>query len=244
MLTHRLFSRNSSSSRAIPSERLIQQVIDDPVLPVFWGKNQAGMQAREELGANDYFKARELWLAARNEAVASVRCLHAAGLHKQLANRLLEPWMWITVIISATDFDNFFALRCHPDAQPEIQKIAKMMRESYERSVPHLVTEEGANGWHLPFLKIEDYKNNPLHTFNDLRKLSVARCARVSYLTHDGQHDPEVDLMLHDRLAASGHWSPFEHVAEAAPGKGSGNFQGWEQYRKMFRNEHLGRKRP
>ncbi len=226
VLTHRAFSRNSSSSRAIPIERLIKRVIDDPVMPVWWGKNQSGMQAREELSTNDKREAEIQWLQARNEAVRRVRFLVKVGAHKQIVNRIIEPWMWITTIISATDYENFFNLRCHADAQPEIQKIAYMMRDLYRENTPAL---REAGEWHLPYITDEDrLKYGP----GDLLRLSVARCARVSYLTHDGEHDPGKDLGLYQYLWDSGHWSPFEH--QAMPGRSgerSGNFTGWAQHR-------------
>lgn len=243
LMTHRVFSRNSSSSRAIPSEKLIEQVLYDPAGPVWWGKNQSGMQAREELVGEDLQRARLKWLAARDEAVSSCQLLHRVGLHKQIANRLLEPWMWITVVISATEYENFFAQRCHPDAQPEIRHVADMMRALYRENRP---AELAAGEWHLPFVRFEDIVLSPTErrSMDELIKLSTARCARVSYLTHDGVRDPSADLGLHDRLVGSGHWSPFEHPAEAMDIEGfaSGNYTGWGQYRKRFPLEHRGKR--
>src|SRR5262249_604270 len=116
LMTHRLFSRNSASSRAIPVERLVARVREDPALPQ-WGGKQAGMQAREELPPDLRLQAEELWLKARDLMLDVAGQLGALGLHKQLANRLIEPWMFITVIVSATEFDNWFHLRTHKDAQ-------------------------------------------------------------------------------------------------------------------------------
>lgn len=269
LMTHRLLSRNSASSRAIPNERLIAQVVDDPAMPVWWGKNQSGMQAREELsdvpvslcredgcgnppssidgcprwsftgGVHDFRSDRQAaideWLFGRDEAVKLSRSLAATGLHKQIANRVIEPWMFITVIASATEWDNWYALRNHPDAQPEIAWIARLMHDAYEASEPQMLR---VGDWHLPFIRPEDCLTDA-----DLRKVSVGRCARVSYLTHDGRRAPDEDIALHDRLAGSspGHWSPFEHVAQAlAVPTPSGNFIGFKQYRKTFRGEHVG----
>jgi Thymidylate synthase complementing protein len=279
LLTHRLFSRNSSSSRAIPNERLIAQVLDDPAMPVWWGKNQSGMQAREALsaepsvmcrmcgrdnvpgvdvwtpgtlvGCHDFRSEQDLavdeWLRGRDEAVALSRRLAATGLHKQIANRVIEPWMFITVLVSATEYTNWFALRDHTDAQPEIAWIARLMNVAYHESEPEEVDE---GGWHLPFLTEEERDAIDCSggwSLADARKVSVGRCARVSYLTHDGKRAPGEDMQLHDRLAGSspGHWSPFEHVAQAlvAPAA-SGNFRGWAQYRKTFIDEHVGGLRP
>lgn len=234
LLTHRVFSRNSSSSRAIPIEKMIQSVIDDPVMPVSWGRNQRGMQAGAELSGDELAAAQAAWLRGRDAAVETARTLAAAGLHKQVVNRVLEPWMWITVLITATEWDNFFAQRCHPDAQPEIRVAAELIRDAMAASVPVLrpFGRRSAKAWHLPFITEEDRAAFDLDT---LRRISVARCARVSYLTHDGKRDPQADLDLAHRLASANppHWSPFEHVARAMPTEDfCANFRGWCSYRR------------
>jgi hypothetical protein len=245
LMTHREFSRNAASSRAIPIEKMVRQVLDDPAGPVWWGKNQSGMQAKEELDPILAGAAKVEWLRARDAAVDSVRYMQQVGLHKQISNRLLEPWMWITVLVSATNFSNFFALRCHPDAQPEIRVIAEMMRDLYFKSQPKMLAYLH---WHLPLLDDKAELLEAGVTLQDLIKISVGRCARVSYLTHDGKRNPQADIDLHDRLATSGHWSPFEHVAWAAQPTSrfgevrrvrSGNFEGFEQYRKEFSKEYV-----
>lgn len=240
-MTHRMFSRNAASSRAIPIKKMIESVLNDPVVPVWWGKNQAGMQAAEELQGAALAHAQDEWLFAMKNAVAHCQALSDIGLHKQIANRLLEPWMWITVIVSATEWSNFFHLRCHPDAQPEIQKIAYMMEELYQINKPEVATV------HLPLIFPEDdlidfgafNQAAALSKMDILKKISVGRCARVSYLTHEGKRDPTADIELCGRLIESGHWSPFEHVAVASPYiQWSGNFRGWKQYRKEFSGEN------
>lgn len=230
LLTHRVFSRNASSSRAIPVKKLIDQVADEPVLPVWWGRNQPGMQARDELDAEMKATAQAIWLEQRDGAVAAARRLAELGSHKQIVNRILEPWMWITVVLSGTTFDNFFWLRCHQDAQPEIRTLAELMREAYRASAPRPLA---VGEWHLPFLRDED-RRLPLEA---QRKVAVARCARVSYLTHFGVRDVEKDLELHDRLLVDQHLSPFEHVAMAC-GEPlcDGNFTGWRQYRSLIQS--------
>lgn len=233
LMTHRVFSRNSASSRAIPIEKMIEQVIHNPAMPVWWGKNQSGMQAREELTGVELATAKEQWLIARDDAVKNARWMARFGVHKQIVNRLLEPWMWITVIVSATDFGNWFNLRHHKDAQPEIREVAVRMWELYRDGDPQWLE---AGSWHLPLTGFEGDEKLGLSM---LKKVSAARCARVSYLTHDGLRDVAKDLELHDRLAESGHWSPFEHPAMALPGTTlGGNFRGFMQYRKEFHNEH------
>jgi len=245
--THRMASRNAASSRAIPVEKLIQRVLDDPFIPEF-RQNQSGMQAGELIDTADATAAKAIWLNQRDTAVSRARQLHEKNIHKQYINRLLEPWMWATIIISATEWENIWKLRCHPDAEPSFQRIATMARECRENSKPQPLLH---CDWHLPLVSKEDWKDaqellergtenrvliNDIRNY--LRKVSVGRCARVSYLTHDGKRDIEKDIELHDRLVNSGHWSPFEHVAQPVdPNAFIGNFQGWMQYRKTFAGE-------
>jgi len=237
MMTHRVFSRNAASSRAIPIKKMIAAVRDDPALPIFWGRNQSGMSARAAVAADVEVRARGQWQAALADALRHAEILSDAeiDLHKQLVNRLLEPFAWITVIITATDWANFFTQRCHEDAQPEIKHIADLMLAAFAASAPAPLAD---GRWHVPLVQDDE------RSLSDdvLCKLSVARCARVSYLTHDGRRDPARDLELYERLlggGANGHWSPFEHVATpaAAADVRSGNFTGWEQYRKRFPGE-------
>jgi len=227
---------------------MIQQVIDDPAGPVWWGKNQAGMQAREELEGIYKEDVKAAWLVARDQAVETAQYMLRNNAHKQIVNRLLEPWMWITVIATATHWNNFFNQRCDSNAQPEIQKIAYMMRDLYVDSTPQY------RDVHLPLIRPDEWSDTD-GVFSDvppdllggttaarelLPRVSVARCARVSYLTHDGKRSVLEDLKLFKRLTTSGHWSPFEHVATAQYGRPmwSGNFYGWNQYRKSFQGEH------
>lgn len=233
LMTHRVFSRNSASSRAIPIEKLIQRVVDDPVIPVYWGKNQKGMQAAAELEGEEQEAAIKAWLEARDSAVAQANRLKEMGIHKQLVNRLIEPWMWITVIVTATEWGNFFNLRCHKDAQPEIRRIADMWVDDY---FTHQPTYVPVGGWHLPLLKAEDREQLSI---GEQKAASAAKCARVSYLTHAGTRDIKEDLRLHDQLRDSGHMSPFEHVAKAlAEPVWVGNLHGWGQYRKEIPDEN------
>lgn len=229
-LTHRVFSRNSSSGRAIPVNKLIQNVIDNDVYPLRWGKNQKGMQAREELSEDDAKNANLLWWAARKNAVESAQQLANLGVHKQVVNRVLEPFSTITVIVSATDWDNFFEQRCHPDAQPEMQVLANKVLIAYQKSSPE---EIRPREWHIPFCDKEDGILN----LKDYLKLSAGRCARVSYLNHEGVRSLEDDFNLHDKLIFSEpkHLSPFEHQAVALPNSVySANFKGFKQYRKFI----------
>lgn len=274
-MTHRVFSRNASSSRAVPVERLIQDVLDDPFVPLHWGKNQRGMQADEEcdelvevrrfeysqnemtLGYDEVIErvGRETaWMEARDRAVEMARNFSEARYHKQVVNRLLEPFSHINVLVTATEWNNFFELRDHPDAEPHFQLLAKEMRKARDESTPvELIPGE----WHLPYVSVADRIHaDDAGDSNLLVKLSVARCARVSYLTQDGlQPLIENDLALYDRLVGSRplHASPAEHQAtpdSIIPGYEGpygewraggwerpslwGNLRGWKQYRKML----------
>lgn len=265
--THRVFSRNSASSRAIPVAKQLRRVLDDPYVPIEFGSNKPGMQAGPALAGAARDAAEAEWLAARDDAVRHVlglitspgnvasyddlhACLEAAqgslkeppaewlNVHKQVANRLLEPFMWHTVIVSSTTWDNFLNLRAHPDAQPEIRLIATKMREALERSVP---TRLEPAEWHLPL--VGEAEREEASSAEELAKISIGRCARVSYLTHAGTRDLAADVTLYDRLLESGHMSPMEHVArpmtpaELAEREWSGNFQGWIGHRKLIPGE-------
>lgn len=244
--THRMLSRNSASSRAIPVEKRIAMVEADPFVPEAFGRNKKGMQANENLDGEEAHDARFAWLSARDEAVRWARRLAQIGVHKQLANRLIEPFCWQTIIVSATEWDNFFALRCHPDAQPEIRKAAEMMKEAYNTSVPERLH---LGMWHVPLIPDVHELINSGFSMNEICRISVGRCARVSYLTHDGKRDPRADIELCSKLQSSGHMSPFEHVARPLTqddivqrGLTSyrpfvGNFCGWVQFRKLIPNE-------
>lgn len=258
--THRVFSRNSASSRAIPVEKRIAMIEADPFVPEAFGRNQKGMQAGENLGDTDSRAAAYTWELSLKDAVRHARTLAQLGVHKQLANRLIEPFCWHTVVVTATEWDNFFALRCHPDAQPEIRRVAEMMRDVYAESTPKILR---AGEWHLPLLQPDEFvlpKDSPewdepvgfpctLLDTETAKKVSAGRCARVSYLTHDGRRDIKADVELCERLWHSGHMSPLEHVARPLThddiedrGLPSyrpfvGNFCGWLQFRKELPNE-------
>lgn len=230
--THRAISKSSASSRAIPVEKMLRAVADNPFVPATFGKNQRGMQAGEDLDAPGQFLARRIWLEARDLALHGARALLDAGVHKQLANRLLEPFAWTTTILSATDWENFYALRTHPDAQPEFQAIARMMRQVHEDSTPTLLQP---GEWHLPLVRPEERAGSELY---DWAQVSAGRCARVSYLTHDGRRDPGEDLALGRRIRSAGHMGPFEHPAMcmAVPER-VGNLTGFYQLRKYIPGE-------
>jgi thymidylate synthase ThyX len=233
VMTHRMFSRNSASSRAIPFDKMVKSVQENPFIPIAWQKDHKGMQG-SEYWTTDIDKLELEWLQARNKAVFQAQTLADAGVTKQLCNRLLEPFMWHTVIITSgkEGLENFFNLRNHEAAEIHIQELAKRMLEVYNESIPkQLQTGE----WHIPFSDNIDleklplspvdltdgdmYKRNQDRWYNPFKiKVSTARCARVSYTVvgEEGKEpNYENDIKLHDRLVESGHWSPFEHCAKA-----------------------------
>jgi thymidylate synthase ThyX len=311
--THRAFSRNSASSRAIPVSKQIRRVMQHPFVPDQFGINQPGMQATEYLTGEKHAQARAEWIFARTSAVTSALQLllgselfqekfgrqqddnyvlssdeilewinvngdwlddlvknklstdqaRALNVHKQTVNRLLEPFMWHTAIITATEWSNFFGLRTHADAQPEIREAALRMQAAYSASTPETPK---AGEWHLPLIQPKE------RGLLNACKISSARCARVSYETHTGKRDLSADITLYNRLVDGGHMSPLEHVATpftdeewtvrntAAvlyeqsgrtrnwPAKRiadlvdstqfSGNFRGWQQFRKTMSGEN------
>lgn len=271
-MTHRMFSRNASSSRAIPVKRMIEDLRRDPAMPVYWGSNKPGMQAGAEVEKRMLQNCKNMWLAAMEEAIDSAQLLMAYGLHKQIANRILEPWAHINVVVTATEWANFFALRAHPDAQPEIKELAEAMMAAIGQSDPVLLA---SGQWHLPYVDLNGQSDDVdaatdhitangvlrvVPTWNQieslLKKVSVARCARVSYLTHDGRKTTvEEDLKLYEQLVVSQplHASPAEHQAtpdealdprpdgthEWARSDLHGNLVGWIQYRKTLPNEFI-----
>lgn len=236
-MTHRAFSRNAASSRAIPSKKIRRAVIDDMAMPIYWGANQKGMQAESELEGWRLAAAQKLWVAVGYLMLGLSWLLEKLGLHKQIANRVMEPWFNITVVCTATDFANFYHLRNHAKAQPEIHELARVMLEAQNQSIPRMLRY---GEWHLPF--VEDHEVATLG-IEKAKQVSVARCARVSYLNHDGMRsDYANDLTLYNRLVGEipMHSSPAEHQATPINASGrSGNFQGWGQNRKLLANENL-----
>lgn len=257
--THRDFSRNSASSRAIPFRKQVERIQTSPAIPVEWRAEQKGMQGGDILERAIAKESEKHWLEARDNAVKAARSLNALGVHKSIVNRLMEPFMWHTVIITSTNWDNFFKQRVSPLAQPEIRVAAEMMLEAYENSVP----EEIEHGWwHLPYideeadsLALEQYYHDQdidpwtqvegLEGLEVLKQVSAARCARVSYLTHDGKRDIAKDVELYERLTSADpmHASPLEHVctpasyAEVRACEVRGNLLGWYQLRHMVEDE-------
>lgn len=217
--THRKLSKNAGSSRAISVKRRIAMIETDPVFPIEWGLNQRGMHAEYVLDDESVIDANCAWKDAMNYAIQCALDLDKLGVHKQIVNRVLEPYVWVDVIVSSTEWDNFFMLRCNPKAQPEIRKIAEMMREALAGSIP---TPLAWGAWHIPLAQD--------------KAVAVGRLARVSY--EAGAKTDEEETALTEQLAIDGHWSPFEHVAVASyptPVASNRNFDpGWVQWRAMI----------
>ena len=205
--THKMISKNSASSRAMPVKKLLQMAQDTPYIPEKFGVNQKGMQSEEFLTGAAAEEARTEWLQARDNAVYQAQRMLDLNVHKQFTNRLLEPFLWHTCILTGTEWSNFFHLRCHPMAHPSIRTTAELMSEQYGVSQPKLLAQ---GDWHRPYTDDEDLAVCDIDT---LVKVSTGRCARVSYLTHDGRKDHSEDIKLHDRIVAPGHMSPLEHPA-------------------------------
>lgn len=230
IMTHRVFSRNAQSSRACPTETLISEIINNPAVPFSWGKNKKGMQAGESISETD--KAKTIWMEACSSAINYARKLSQIELHKETANRILEPFAHINVIITSTFWDNFFELRIHKDAQPEINELAKSIKNLIDNSEPEEITW---GDWHLPYYF--DYSDSKLTGMMHRKKIkSVACCARVSYNKHNGSKSTyKDDNLLHDFLLKNSHLSPFEHQARAMRGDYA-NLNGWCSYRWEIEN--------
>lgn len=296
--THRVFSRNSASSRAIPFKKMVKSVEENPFIPIAWQRDHKGMQGTEYVtDENSIILLKNNWLSARNNAVRVATMLHDKGITKQLCNRLLEPFMWHTVIVTSTEWENFFKLRCpqygilseqipmefrskkdlikyaheveasefkdqydnlskwhwlqanKSQAEIHIQALAECMWDALNESVPK---ELKLGEWHIPFgdeidLELSKIVSPERREFliNQKIKIATAMCARISYTVvgEEGKEpNYENDIILHDRLFESGHWSPFEHCARSAPGiwripNLCGNFKGFFQYRHLINYE-------
>lgn len=257
LMTHRVFSRNANSSRAIPFKRLLRDMLRDPAYPIYWGSNQKGMQAGAPLTGWRLATVRSAWWLGKWAAAGAAWLADKAGAHKQVVNRLIEPFSHITVVVTATQWSNFIALRVHKDAEPHICHLAREVVQQMASSAPKTLLP---GQWHTPFVSDEEKEDLWLDAYGGgqgdatgelakdawdvLIKVSVARCARTSYLTHDGKPTTiSEDTALHDKLVASTplHASPAEHQATPDPfgecRSQWGNLSYWRQYRKTLPGE-------
>lgn len=250
MLTHRDRARNSGSSRAIPWATMSERIQNNPFIPIKWGLEQKGMQSGNDIPQELADLAESLWLQARDTALKFANEIHNIGktykefygedkykdvrIHKSIPNRITEPWMWITVVMTSTCWTNFFKQRVHKDAEVHMERIASMMLDCVKKSRP--VEDE----CHLPYIQDDDWKHlTPEESaLEQVLRISTARCARVSYVQH-GQKVKSVaaDLKLGRDLESSGHWSPFEHPCTSLELQRSGCYKGWKSYRKWFPTE-------
>lgn len=260
-MTHRVFSRNSASSRAIPVAKVIEQVRNNPAMPVHWGKNQAGMQANTELDQEPKAQSKALWLCAATDAANSAEQLLVQGLHKQVVNRILEPFQLMKVVVTSTEWNNFFWLRDHSDAQPEIKVLAQQMKAAMDASTP---TGLNYGMWHLPYVNTQVCDNGE-QVYSDVDgdvidleqaiKISCSSCAQVSYRKLDTSLEKAEDIYRKLVESEPVHASAFEHVAkceepsywegtvayrvgwtheDSSNRMWSGNFRGWVQYRQLI----------
>lgn len=243
LMTHRVFTRNARSSRAVPVTTLLSE---DIFVPKFM-KNKPGMQATQELPHEDYDEAVAIWEDLAEHCRIAAKDLAELGVHKQWANRPLEWFGWIDVLVSSTYWENFWALRLDETAQPELRMLAELMLKKMQESTPQLLLP---GQWHLPYVTDDEV---PMFELDTLIKLSTARCARLSYKPFDGQANLEAEIERYSKLVVSQpvHASPAEH--QATPDKyfglddklrpmwefpdQHGNFYGWRQHRKMIPNE-------
>ena len=260
IMTHRVFSRNAQSSRAVPVQNTLN-VNQNFVRPIVWGKNKAGMSSQEVLNVTEQAFVENLWNTAAKSAFELSAAMADQGLHKQWANRVTEPFSKIKVVVTATEWDNFFWLRIDPDAaQPEIVKLAEVLKEAYDNSEA-VVLNEG--DWHMPYIDYGydnygkqiffDSNGNDL-TLEEALKISASCCAQVSYRKLNDSKEKAIEI--YDRLFSGPkpHLSPTEHQAQSFYAvndiygnwkKGithvdrdnnywSGNLQGFIQYRQLL----------
>lgn len=244
--THRAFSRNSASSRARSVNKTIREVSEAPFVPWHWPSERPGMAGGESVDGAAQINSECSWLTACNRALECAQELVDEGVHKSIVNRLLEPFSWHTVVVTATDWDGFFAQRLalledgRPAAEPHFYDLARAMRTALDESSPDQLDNDE---WHMPYVAQRDH-----HYVDDIEgdnielliKLSVARCAGVSYLSQSADRPLEKDLALYDKLrgAEPPHWSPFEHVARPVEVRAGDettrrryNLTGWESLR-------------
>lgn len=246
LLTHRVFSKNASSSRAIPWAKMKEIVTNNFATPLFYGRNQSGMSANESLSPKEIERCEEVINGHFENTLRTLDVLYSVGLHKQHLNRYLEPFAPMKTILTGTDFKNFFTLRCDPNAQPEIQELAKAMKQAMEKSEPKLIDK---GGWHLPFVTNEEKSSLDI---KDCLVLSVARCASVSY--RNQVQDLNKALEIYNKLTSSTpiHASPFEHQATPIASIEQsthctfpnfvlycGNMRGWETNRHTITNNTI-----
>ena len=248
LMTHRMFSRNAMSSRAVPVEKMIEQVRDNPAMPIHWGKNQPGMQAKDEWDevvrykGGEAFTREDWWQLSADEATNAAELLDEAGYHKQIVNRLLEPFQFMRTVVTATEFDNFFWLRRHPDAQPEIQELANCMWQALNASEPTVLAP---GDWHTPYYGKGFWKQSEAtESLETAQKVSASCCAQASFRKLDTSQEKAENIYQpmkypkHERFPKMAiEYGALEDGLTHVDVKGcawSGNFQSWIQYRQLL----------
>lgn len=240
--THKICVSNSSSSRAIPVAKLLELVRNQPFIPSQFGKNQPGMVSGEWETKEDMIyannAAERIWREAKDSACRHAEDLMKIGVHKELVNRIIEPYSYTSTILTATEWDNFFTLRTASDAQPQFQELAKLMQAAYIKSKPVKRND------HIPYRA--DIPDNA--SWKDAFNYSAARCGRVSYLNHGKDMTLAEGLEFADnRLLKPRHMSPFQHQAfatEESKDKWSAQFRGWNMWRKVLEGDVVPYKPP
>jgi hypothetical protein len=265
--THCMLEKNSSSSRAVPVKSQCELIKNNPAMPVHWGKNQSGMVAENELDDLNIQAAKSVWIAAMKSAINHVVVLDDIATHKQIANRIAEPWQRMKTVISGTEWANFYYLRNHPDAQPEFAELARVMYEAVSSSEPVYLYE---GEWHVPYVerKRVEEKMKYFSCGKELKvvealKVSVSCCAQTSYRKSDESLEKAEAVFKRLNIGSEdqpAHASPTTHqgtpinylfVEETDPDTWdlgithmtrdkrlwSGKFQDFIQYRKLIPNE-------
>lgn len=260
--THRMISKNTASSRAIPVQKMLELINTNPAVPVEWGKNQPGMRADTQVDPETAKNAEFTWLQARDHAVRFAQVLHELNIHKQVANRILEPFQTVKTVCTATEWANLWHLRDHPDAQPEFRELAHQMHKLYRESQPQPVHWWE---WHLPYVPTKRAFNHTIIYINeetglelsvaDAQAVSASCCAQVSYRKTDMTLERAHKIYRQLIESKPAHASPVEHQARpmhpsedflGTPGVShqdarnqlwSGNFRGWIQFRKTIAEE-------
>jgi hypothetical protein len=221
IMTHRMFDRNYQSFRAFPPERVIESIASDPFIPDQFRSRVKGMSEGDALDTYNQNFLNHVWEGYIRDSLDAAEVLLDHEVAKAQINFILQDLTWIRGIITSTDWDNFWALRSWPDnVRPEVKRIAGMMEEAYKGSTPQKLQY---GQWHLPYVTDEEHEALDIvreersdmaqGVLENLKKLSAARCARISYLTHTGHRDNSEDIRLFENLRSNGHMSPFGHQA-------------------------------
>lgn len=264
-MTHRMISKNAASSRAIPVASVIDNIKNNTATPTYWGKNQPGMSAQEELSeqvriSGNNLSRVEAWNAARDCAIEHSKAFNEAGYHKQIVNRITEPYQLIKVVATATEWQNLFWLRDHSDAQPEFRVLAQTMKAALDNSVPTILKP---GEWHMPYVNNGVWKSSDAITLEEALMISSSCCAQVSYRKSDDSLEKAKSVYARLIESSPVHASPTEHQATPI-GKdhldprsinakwkdgithvtrlgifGSGNLCGWIQHRQLIPNNSL-----